>query len=41
VNATEENEQEEILHDLGMCDLVSQGKISSEVNTWMEAVLSY
>ena len=24
-----------------MCDLVSQGEISPEVNTWMEAVLSY
>ena len=41
MNATEENEQEEILHDLGMCDLVSHGEFSPEVNTWMDAVLSY
>ena len=34
-------EKEEFLHDIGMCDLISQGKISPEVNMWMEAVLSY
>ena len=34
-------EKEEFLHDIGMCDLISQGKISPEVNTWMEAVLAY
>lgn len=26
-------EKEEFLHDIGMCDLISQGKISPEVNT--------
>lgn len=34
-------EKEEFLHDIGMCDLISQGKISPEVNMWMEAVLAY
>ena len=41
VSKLTKTEKEEFLHDIGMCDLISQGKISLEVNTWMEVVLAY
>ena len=41
VSKLTKTEKEEFLHDIGMCDLISQGKISPEVNTWMEVVLAY
>ena len=34
-------EETEFLHDLEMCDLVSHGTITPEVNAWAETVLSY
>ena len=34
-------EEEEFLHDLDMCEHVSDGTITPEVSEWMETVLSY